>query len=272
MAEPGNNSFDPLVKGLSLEQRLEFFRVLHTAGVTRQDVELAQLLRALQLYKAFYDEIPGRVCQAVKEADALHQTFKSLHESAAIRLDRVLSQLERNTTVASTITNEFREAKTVIAAAIQKSTTDIAQTLEATLKTSLSCGLLTPFERFVNDIDDRCAQTAIEANQISLQLKQARRIHIGGYALAAMVLTLVLTAIIWINTSRHYNRAGGTIDSTNRPESPGLVGTGAKGCQPESRAQPQGCQQALSDHQACQRVDGRPGCGGGDQVEVPCFA
>jgi hypothetical protein len=56
----------------------------------------------------------------------------------------------------------------------------------------------------VNDIDDRCAQTAIEANQISLQLKQARRIHIGGYALAAMVLTLVLTAIIWINASRHY--------------------------------------------------------------------
>ena len=47
-------------------------------------------------------------------------------------------------------------------------------------------------------------ETAIEAQQISLQLKQARRIHIGGYALAAMVLTLVLTAIIWINASRHY--------------------------------------------------------------------
>ena len=59
MAEAGKNSFDSLVQGLSLEQRLEFFRVLHTAGVTRQDVELAQLLRALQLYKAFYDEIPA---------------------------------------------------------------------------------------------------------------------------------------------------------------------------------------------------------------------
>ena len=204
MAEPGKNTFDPLVEGLSLEQRLEFFRVLHTAGVTRQDVELAQLLRALQLYKAFYDEIPGRVCQAIKEADALHQTFKSQHESAAIRLDRVLSQLERNNTVASTITNEFREAKTVIATAIQKSTTDIAQTLEATLKKSLSSGLLPPFERFVSDIKDRCGRTATEAQQISLHLKQARRIHIGGYALAAMVLTLVLTAVVWINASQHY--------------------------------------------------------------------
>jgi len=204
MAEAESNHFDALTKGLSLEQRLEFFRVLHTAGVTRQDVELAQLLRALQLYKAFYDEIPARVCQAVKEADTLHQTFKSLHESAALRLDRVLSQLERNNTAASMIASEFREAKTVIATAIQKSTTDIAQTLEATLKKSLSSGLLTPFERFVNDIKDRCGRTVTEAQQITLQLKEARRIHIGGYALVAMVFTLVLTAIIWFNAARHF--------------------------------------------------------------------
>jgi hypothetical protein len=187
MAEAGNNNFDPLVKGLSLEQRLEFFQVLHTAGVTRQDVELAQLLRALQLYKAFYDEIPARVCQAVKEADALHQTFKSLHETVAIRLDRAINHLERNTIAASTITSQFREAKTVIAAAIQKSTTDIEETLEFTLRKSLSSGLLTPFENFVNDIKERCGRIVSEAEQISLQLRQARRIHIGGYALAAML-------------------------------------------------------------------------------------
>jgi tRNA(Met) C34 N-acetyltransferase TmcA len=107
--------------------------------------------------------------------------------------------------VASTIANEFREAQTVIIKAIQQSTTDIAQTLEATLKKSLSSGLLTPFEKFVNDIKDQCSKTALEAKQISLQLKQAQRIHIGGYALGAMVLTLVLTAIIWLNAARHYS-------------------------------------------------------------------
>ena len=157
--------------------------------------ESTQLIRA---------GLPETAKREGEPLDALHLTFKSLHESAAIRLDRVLSQLERNGTAASTITNEFREAKTVIATAIQKSTTDMAQTLEATLKKSLSSGLLTPFERFVNDIEDRCGRTATEAQQISIQLKQARRIHIGGYALVAMVLTLVLTAIIWFNASRHY--------------------------------------------------------------------
>jgi hypothetical protein len=35
-------------------------------------------------------------------------------------------------------------------------------------------------------------------------LKKARRIHIGGYALAASVITLVLTGVVWINTARHY--------------------------------------------------------------------
>ncbi len=196
MAEDDNTHFDSLTKDLSPEQRSEFFQVLHTAGISHQDVELAQLLRALQLYRALYDEIPARVWQAVKEADALHQTFRSLHESAAIRWDEVLSQLERNMTAASTITNEFREARTVIATAIQKSKTDIAQTLEATLKKSLLSGLLTPFETFVNDIKDRCGRTAIEAQQISLHLKQARRIHIGGYALSAVVLTLVLASFL----------------------------------------------------------------------------
>ena len=211
MAEDDNAHFDSLTNDLSPEQRSQFFQVLHTAGISRQDVELAQLLRALQLYRALYDEIPARVWQAVKEADALHQTFRSLHENAAIRWDEVLSQLERNMTAASTIANEFREAKTVIATAIQKSKTDIAKTLEATLTKSLSSGLLTPFETFVNDIKDRCGRTAIEAQQISLHLKQAGRIHIGGYALASVVLTLVLAAIIWFNAARHYAEREGQL-------------------------------------------------------------
>ena len=182
MAEDVNTHFDSLTKDLSPEQRSEFFQVLLTAGISRQDVELAHLLRALQLYRAFYDEIPARVCQAVKEADAIRQTFKSLHESAATCLDQAVNHLERNLAAASTITNEFREARRVVATAIQKPTIDIAETLETTLRKSLSSGLVATFEKFVTDIRDRCARATIEAGQISLQLKQARRIHIGGYA------------------------------------------------------------------------------------------
>ncbi len=77
--------------------------------------------------------------------------------------------------------------------------------METTLRKSLSSGLVATFEKFVTDIRDRCARATIEAGQISLQLKQARRIHIGGYALAAAVVTLVLTAAVWINATRHYS-------------------------------------------------------------------
>ena len=204
MVEGDTANFGPLAEGLSAEQRSEFFQVLHLAGITRQDIELARLLRALQLYKAFYEEIPSRLNAALKEADALGRTFTSLHESVSLRLDRTLGQLERNAEAASRVSEQFREAKTVIASAIQKSTRDVAETLEFTLRKSLAAGLLTPFEKFVNDIKDRCSRMVSEAEQISLQLKQARRIHIGGYALAAMVLTLVLTGVVWINAARHY--------------------------------------------------------------------
>jgi hypothetical protein len=65
-----------------------------------------------------------------------------------------------------------------------------------------------PFETvpkyLLRDRDAIYDRTAVEAQQISLQLKQARRIHIGGYVLAARVLTLVLTAVIWFNAARHF--------------------------------------------------------------------
>ncbi|MCI0626789.1 MAG: hypothetical protein L0387_34940 [Acidobacteria bacterium] len=266
MAEDDNNHFDSLTKDLSPEQRSEFFQVLLTAGISRQDVELTHLLRALQLYRAFYDEIPARVCQAVKEADALHQTFKSLHESAATRLDRAVNHLERNLTAASTITNEFRESRAVVATVIQKSTIDIAQTLETTLKKSLSSGLVAPFEKFMNDIRDQCTRTTIEADQISLQLKQARRIHIGGYALAAVVVYPRADSGGLDQRRSTLCRTGTAVDSTNRPESRGTVRTGSQGNNPESRAQSKGSQQALSDHRARHGLDGRPECRGRAQV------
>jgi hypothetical protein len=50
MTGPGH--FDRLAEGLSSEQRSEFFQALHEADITAQDLELARLLRVLQIYKA----------------------------------------------------------------------------------------------------------------------------------------------------------------------------------------------------------------------------
>ncbi len=206
MARTGTNEFDPLAEGLSPEQRSEFFQILHQTGITRQDVELARLLRALQLYKAFYQEIPARVFEAVKETDALVLRIKSLQESLSNRLDTALTQLERNVQVASTISSQFREAKSVITVAIEKATSDVALALDLALRNSLSAGLLKPFESFLENIEDQCGRTTGEAKQITLQLKQARSIHIGAYALAAAVIALALTGVLWFTAARHYTQ------------------------------------------------------------------
>jgi hypothetical protein len=206
MADAGQADFDRLVEGFTLEQRAEFFKVLHLAGVTRQDIELARLLRVLQLYKSFYEEIPERIVEALGQADALGQRIQSLDERIASRLDSALTRLERNSQSASLTAAQFREARTVITTAIEKSTQDIAHTLDSVLRRSLAAGLLTPFESFLRDIRQECSQTAKEARQITVQLRQARRIHLGGYALAAAVMALVLTGVVWSNAARHYAR------------------------------------------------------------------
>ena len=82
MTEPGNGHFDRLAEGLSAEQRSEFFQALHEAGITAHDLELARLLRVLQLYKAYYESIPLAVQTAVADISRLKQEIAALSSAA----------------------------------------------------------------------------------------------------------------------------------------------------------------------------------------------
>src|SRR6266496_5668996 len=74
--------FDDLVAILPGHHRAEFFRNLHEAGISRNDVELAHLLRALQLYKSYYETIPGAVQKAAAEIERLKQEIERLSSDA----------------------------------------------------------------------------------------------------------------------------------------------------------------------------------------------
>src|SRR5258705_13718262 len=82
MTEPGKGHFDRLAEGLSAEHRSEFFQTLHGAGITAHDLELARLLRVLQLYKAYYESIPLAVQTAAEDISRVKQEIAALSSAA----------------------------------------------------------------------------------------------------------------------------------------------------------------------------------------------
>ena len=98
--------------------------------------------------------------------------------------------MERNTEIVSLTAVEFRDTQTRLAAVVEKSAAQVARSLESVLRKSFETGLLKPFESSLSDIRNQCTQTAGQAKQMTTELKLARRIHIGGYALAAAVIAL----------------------------------------------------------------------------------
>jgi hypothetical protein len=204
MSEAGNGHFDRLTAGLSPEQRSEFFQALHEAGITPHDAELARLLRALQLYKAFYEEIPSRIHDALTEAHALADGIKTLLDSSLKRLDAAVTQLGQTTQLASETLNQLQALDRMLAAAVEESTDKVTKSLDSALRKALSTALLEPFEDSVRDIHQSCTSTANQAKQITTELKLARGMHIGGYALATVLCALALTLLSWISISRYY--------------------------------------------------------------------
>jgi hypothetical protein len=204
MSEAGNDHFDRLTTGLSPEQRSEFFQALHEAGITAHDVELARLLRALQLYKAFYEEIPSRIQHALTEAHVLADDIKTLLDSFLKRLDAAVTQLGQTTQLASDTLSQLQALDRMLTAAVEESTAEVTKSLDSALRKALSTALLQPFEDSVRDIHESCTSTADQARQMVTELKLARRIHIGGYALATILCALALTVLSWISISRHY--------------------------------------------------------------------
>jgi len=74
--------FKDLLVDLPDQHRAEFFRNLHEAGISPNDVELARLLRALQLYKSYYETIPASVQKAAAEIERLKQEIERFSSDA----------------------------------------------------------------------------------------------------------------------------------------------------------------------------------------------
>src|SRR6266498_5005621 len=80
--EPQQTLFKDLAADLPDQHQAEFFQNLHEAGISPNDVELARLLRALQLYKAYYETIPAAVQKGAAEIERLKKEIERLSSEA----------------------------------------------------------------------------------------------------------------------------------------------------------------------------------------------
>ena len=80
---PGEVLFKVVINDLSPEQVNQFRDTLEELHLSKDDSELFQLIRALQIYKAYYETIPERIEQAAVAAEEISSKTATELESAA---------------------------------------------------------------------------------------------------------------------------------------------------------------------------------------------
>ena len=206
MTEPGNGHFDRLAEGLSAEQRSEFFQALHEADITAHDLELARLLRVLQLYKAYYESIPLAVQTAAGDISRLKQEIAAL-SSCCHPTGRQLfprspgrSSLKLNTSKVN-----WRGSICMWKPPFEKSAQTLATRMAALLHSRIDETVLAPLHQQLTDLvaANQALDQAIEKSKTAAAGMQkhaavARQIHLSGYALASLVIAIVLVAGSWL--------------------------------------------------------------------------
>ncbi|HYK91946.1 MAG TPA: hypothetical protein VE398_24480, partial [Acidobacteriota bacterium] len=203
--------FRELAAGLPDEAQAEFFRNLHEAGIGPNDVELARLLRALQLYKSYYESIPAAVKDAAGEIQHLKQEIESIvsnaRESSDAAADISAQVLQE--------TDRFREDLAAIHKRVEEAVSKSAESLAARMAELLGAAIeenvLSPLQARLAELADsnRGFKDAIARNnQASAALHRnavvARRIHLGAYSLGGILIVCALALGAWLYLERWY--------------------------------------------------------------------
>jgi DNA repair exonuclease SbcCD ATPase subunit len=203
--------FDDLVADLPDHHKAEFFQNLYKAGISPNDVELARLLRSLQLYKAYYESIPASIQTAAAEIERLKQEIDRLGADAR-------RSSETSATVARQVIQEaehFRQELAKIHEHIEEVTRSLAEDLAGRmaelLNASLEQSLLQPLESRLAELassNSAFADTIASNDKAAATLREnaafARSVHFGAYALAAFLIACALSLGSWFSLHRWY--------------------------------------------------------------------
>lgn len=213
MTELGNGHFDRLADGLSSEQRSEFFQVLHETDITAHDVELARLLRALQLYKAYYESIPSAIQITADDISRVKQEIAALSSAATQQAASVSKIAGEVLAEAQHLQGQLAGIHLHVEAAIEKSAQTLATRMAALLHSRIDETVLAPLHQQLTDLltANQALDQAIEKSKTAAAGMQkhaavARQIHLSGHALASLVIAIVLVAGSWLFIRNSYDQ------------------------------------------------------------------
>jgi hypothetical protein len=197
--------FDDLAVELPEQQRAEFYKNLHVAGIGPNDVELARLLRSLQLYKAYYESIPAAVQAAAAEIERLSAEAKRSAEACARLTGEVVQEA-----------GQFRQELTEFQKHVQAAAKEAAESLSSKMMELLSAGfektVLQPLQGRITQLtasnkefDDVIKRNDQAVASLERSSAIARRIHFGVYAFGALLITCSLSLASWYFLHQWYS-------------------------------------------------------------------
>jgi hypothetical protein len=204
--------FKELAAGLPDQHRAEFFRTLHEAGISQNDVELARLLRALQLYKAYYESIPAAVEKAAAEIERIKGEVESFSrdahqssETSAQLAGQVIQETERVRTDLAKIQEQIEKG-------MVQSSEGIASRMAELLKAGIEKTVLLPLQTRLADLagsskefGDAIAQSNKAVALLRDNVKVIRRSYLWTYGLSGLLIVCALFSVSWLCLHQWYS-------------------------------------------------------------------
>jgi hypothetical protein len=210
-AETPQQPFTELAADLPESHRTEYFRILHESGIRREDSELAHLLRALQIYKAYYESIPSAVKQAADKIEALKLEIEKIDAGARANLDVTAKLAGQVIQESEKVSKDLTQINKHIEAALNQSASNLAALMYEQLSNGIEQRVLLPLQNRLIELSgsNQCFVDAITRNNkaaaaLEKSTAEARRFHIRTYMVASLIVVCALTVGSWLFLKQRY--------------------------------------------------------------------
>lgn len=196
--------FSEIAADLPDRHQAEFFRNLHEAGIGPNDVELAKLLRVLQLYKTYYESIPEAVRKAAAEMERITKHTRGCADASALLAGQMLEESIQ-------FRQEVSKIRETIGEALTESTEALVQQTAQSLESAIEKNVLLPLKNRIHDLaqsnlgfEEAIARSDSAAKALRRNADLTRHVHLGTYILASLTAVVLAVMGSWFYLNQVY--------------------------------------------------------------------